>query len=56
VDALPGEIMAGTVESIDQVATLVHGDVTYTVTITVQDAPPELRWGMTAAIRLLPAN
>jgi len=50
-DALPNIIMSGVVENIEQVATLDHGDVTYTLTISVEDAPPELRWGMTAAVR-----
>ena len=53
-DALPGIMMDGVVEKIDQVATLDHGDVTYTVTISVENSPPELYWGMTAAIRFIP--
>ena len=53
-DAIPEMAMAGTVISIDQVATLDHGDVTYTVTIAVADETPALRWGMTAAVRFLP--
>jgi len=49
-DALPSVTLEGTVESIDRVATLDHGDVTYTVTISILDTPPELRWGMTANV------
>lgn len=55
-DAIPGVTMDGTVVDIDQTATLDHGDVTYTMTIVVENIPPELRWGMTAAIRFLPAD
>ena len=49
VDALNSISLVGSVDSIDQVATLDHGDVTYTVTISISDIPTELRWGMTGS-------
>ena len=55
-DAIPGVTLAGSVISIDQAATLDHGDVTYTVTIAVEETPPDLRWGMTAGVRFMPGD
>ena len=51
VDALPDAVLPGTVSDIDTVATLSRGDVTYTVTVELDnnDSLP-LRWGMTAFV------
>ena len=51
LDALPDDPIQGTVEDIASVSTLTRGDVTYAVTIRLeerQDLP--IRWGMTAAV------
>ena len=51
VDALPDEILAGTVEDIAAVASLTRGDVTYAVTIRLEDVSElPLRWGMTTFV------
>ncbi len=51
IDALPGEVIGGTVTDIASVATEVRGDVTYQVTIVLNDNDElPLRWGMTASV------
>jgi len=55
-DAIPDFPMEGTVIEIDKTATLDHGDVTYTITIILNETPPELQWGMTGSVRFLPAE
>ncbi|MFN2136676.1 MAG: HlyD family secretion protein [Candidatus Promineifilaceae bacterium] len=50
VDALPGEVMQGTVSDIAAVSQLIRGDVTYPVTITLDETDLPLRWGMTATV------
>ena len=52
VDAIPGEVIGGVVTDIDRVSTLTRGDVTYAVTIRLdEDASAlPLRWGMTAFV------
>ena len=51
VDALPDEALAGTVEDIATVASLTRGDVTYAVTIRLEDVSDlPLRWGMTTFV------
>ncbi|MDX1416677.1 MAG: HlyD family efflux transporter periplasmic adaptor subunit [Candidatus Promineifilaceae bacterium] len=51
LDAVPGEEIAGIVTDIASVASVVRGDVTYEVTIDLDDdADLPLRWGMTAAV------
>jgi HlyD family secretion protein len=47
-DALPGEEASGTVTDIAFVSTVVRGDVTYEVTIALDESDLPLRWGMTA--------
>jgi HlyD family secretion protein len=47
-DALPGEEVSGTVTDIASVASVVRGDVTYEVTIALDESELPLRWGMTA--------
>lgn len=47
-DALPDTLLTGTVTDIATVSQEVRGDITYVVTIDVDDAPSDaLRWGMT---------
>lgn len=51
LDALPGRVLDGTVTDIASVSSLVRGDVTYVVTVRLdeyRDLP--LRWGMTASV------
>ena len=53
VDAIPGEAIGGVVTHIDRVSTLARGDVTYAVTIRLDDDDASalpLRWGMTAFV------
>ncbi len=50
VDALPGEVLEGTVTDIAAVSELVRGDVTYPVTIKLDETDLPLRWGMTATV------
>lgn len=51
VDAIPGEVLKGTVTDIDTVSTLTRGDVTYAVTIRLDDGGDlPLRWGMTVFV------
>ena len=51
IDAIPGEQINGVVTDIAPVASLVRGDVTYQVTIEIDDdAGLPLRWGMTASV------
>ena len=49
-DALPDTSATGTVTAVDAVATTSSSLVTYGVTIAVDDAPEELRNGMTATV------
>ena len=50
VDAFPEISLQGTVDSIDRVSTLDQGDVTYPITISVQQGVAGLRWGMTISV------
>lgn len=51
LDALPGEVINGVVTDIASVASVVRGDVTYEVTVALDDnGDLPLRWGMTAAV------
>ncbi len=51
VDAIPGEVLEGTITDISQISTLTRGDVTYTVTIELAPNPDlPLRWGMTVFV------
>ncbi len=51
IDAIPGEIITGTVTDIATTSTLTRGDVTYTVTIVLDEANElPLRWGMTVFV------
>lgn len=50
LDALPGEEVQGTVTNIASTSTVVRGDVTYEVTIALDESDLPLRWGMTAFV------
>ena len=53
IDAIPDEVVRGTVTDIDTISTLTRGDVTYAVTIRLDQAEAAalpLRWGMTAFV------
>lgn len=52
-DALQGEELAGVVTDIASVASVVRGDVTYEVTIDLEDSDLPLRWGMTSFVDIL---
>jgi multidrug efflux pump subunit AcrA (membrane-fusion protein) len=54
VDALPEISLQGKVQSIDRVAVLDQGDVTYPVTITINAGADGLRWGMTVSVNFQP--
>lgn len=53
LDALPGVELAGTVESISSTFENTQGDVTYEVTISLQENNPAMRWGMTALVEFV---
>jgi len=53
-DALPDTLLLGKVEGIGQSFTTQAGDVIYTVTISLDDTDPNLRWGMTVELTFLP--
>jgi multidrug resistance efflux pump len=49
LEAIPGEVLSGTVSDIARVSQLRRGDVIYVVTIELEERPDlPLRWGMTA--------
>ena len=50
LDALPDAELNGTIQSIGQTFSENQGDVTYEVTILLNDIHPAMRWGMTAAV------
>jgi HlyD family secretion protein len=52
VDALPDVSLPGRVAHIDLQAVDHHGDVTYPVTVELDEAEPQLRWGMTAMVEI----
>ncbi|GAB4422569.1 MAG: hypothetical protein Kow002_11970 [Anaerolineales bacterium] len=53
-DALPDEVMTGTVEEISQTFKAQGGDILYTVRIKVDDVDPRMRWGMTVEVTFEP--
>lgn len=53
-DALPELTLMGTVERIAQSFTTQAGDITYTVTVRLDETDPRLRWGMTVELKFLP--
>jgi multidrug efflux pump subunit AcrA (membrane-fusion protein) len=51
IDAIPDEVLQGTVTDIATVANPARGDVNYTITIELEEtADLPLRWGMTAFV------
>ncbi len=52
-DALPELTLIGTVEWIGQSFTTQAGDILYTVTISLDETDPDLRWGMTVELTFL---
>lgn len=52
VDAIPDEALSGTVTDIATVSTLTRGDVTYVVTIEIDETDLPLRWGMTTFVEI----
>jgi hypothetical protein len=52
VDALPGISLPGRVARVDLQSVDHHGDVTYPVTVELEERAPELRWGMTAMVEI----
>ncbi len=50
LDALPELELKGKVDAIKDLSEEKRGDVTYTVTILLDEVDPRLRWGMTAAV------
>jgi multidrug resistance efflux pump len=58
VDALPDQVLTGTFTDIASVSSLVRGDVTYVVTVRLDDlslqdgSEHHLRWGMTAYVQV----
>ena len=54
VDTLPGETLSGTVVDISRTAVEVRGDITYPVTIELDDPGDlPLRWGMTVFVAVM---
>jgi multidrug efflux pump subunit AcrA (membrane-fusion protein) len=53
-DALPEATLTGIVENISQSFTTQAGDIIYTVTISLDESHPDLRWGMTVELTFLP--
>ena len=51
LDALPGVELTGTVDAIGGTYSEKQGDIVYEVTIVLNDANPNLRWGMTAEVK-----
>lgn len=53
IDAFPGETLTGTITDISSVSNLVLGDVTYVVTVALDDPGDlPLRWGMTTFVTI----
>ncbi len=51
IDAIPGEVLMGTVTNIGNTSQITRGDVTYEVTIALDDLKDlPLRWGMTVFV------
>lgn len=56
LDALPNETLNGTVTAISNAYSQRQGDITYSVTIRLNDVPNEMRWGMTAQVKFEPST
>lgn len=53
LDALPQVTLSGTVTHINAQFEEKRGDITYTVTVALNNTDPQMRWGMTAAVKFL---
>jgi hypothetical protein len=51
-DALPGTRFQGSVAHVGLRSVDYRGDVTYPVTVELEEVTPELRWGMTALVEI----
>lgn len=54
LDALPDVVLAGHVTNINERYEEIRGDITYSVTIMLDQSDARMRWGMTAAVYFLP--
>jgi HlyD family secretion protein len=54
LDALPDIELKGVVTNINERFEEKRGDITYTVTVELQETDPRMRWGMTAAVYFMP--
>jgi multidrug resistance efflux pump len=54
LDALPGKPLTGEITHINARFEEKRGDITYTVTIKLNQTDPSMRWGMTAAVQFVP--
>lgn len=54
LDALPDQTLGGTVEHINTRYEEKRGDITYTVSVLLDQTTPQMRWGMTAAVTFEP--
>ena len=52
LDALPDAPLSGEVMNISQAFTEVQGDVVYEVIVKLTESQPQMRWGMTAEVKL----
>jgi RND family efflux transporter MFP subunit len=55
-DALPGLLVGGTVDRIQVRGTSADGGVLFAVSIRPDSVDPDLRWGMTATVRIAPSG
>lgn len=53
LDALPGVTLQGDVNQISSRFEEKRGDITYTVTVQLNQTDPQMRWGMTAAVHFI---
>jgi len=53
-DALPDILLTGKVKRIGDSFTTQAGDIIYTVTISLDEVDPDLRWGMTVELTFIP--
>ncbi len=53
-DALPDTLLTGKVDRIGQSFNTQAGDIIYTITISLDESDPNLRWGMTVELTFLP--
>ncbi len=54
LDAMPEATLSGEVSQINRRYEEKRGDITYTVTVVLNETDANMRWGMTAAVKFLP--